>query len=56
MPEDPEESVWSVIRKLADKIGEQLTTHLRDIAKEKPSNPASSSPPGISAGVLFPGK
>jgi type I restriction enzyme M protein len=36
MPEDPEESVWSVIRKLADKIGEQLTTHLRDIAKENP--------------------
>ncbi len=36
MPEDPEQPVWSVIRKLADKIGEQLTTHLRDIAKENP--------------------
>ncbi len=33
-PGDPEELVWSVIRKLADKIGEQLTTHLRDIAKD----------------------
>jgi len=36
MPEDPEASVWSVIRKLADKIGELLTTHLCDIAKENP--------------------
>ena len=36
VPEDPDESVWSIIRKLADKIGEQLTTHLRDIAKENP--------------------
>ena len=36
VPEDPNESVWSIIRKLADKIGEQLTTHLRDIAKENP--------------------
>ncbi|MCU7815374.1 MAG: type I restriction-modification system subunit M [Candidatus Thiodiazotropha sp. (ex Rostrolucina anterorostrata)] len=34
MPEDPEQPVWSVIRKLADKIGEQLTTHMREIAKE----------------------
>lgn len=36
-PSDPEEPVWSVIRRLADKIGEQLTTHLRDIADENPS-------------------
>ena len=36
-PEDPEEPVWSVIRKLADKIGEQLTSYLRDIAKANPS-------------------
>ncbi len=35
-PDDPDEQVWSIIRKLADKIGEQLTTHLRDIAKENP--------------------
>jgi type I restriction enzyme M protein len=35
-PVDPEEPVWSVIRKLADKIGEQLTDHLREIAKENP--------------------
>jgi len=36
VPEDPEEPVWSVIRKLADKIGEQITTCMRDIAKENP--------------------
>ena len=36
-PKDPEEPVWSVIRKLADKIGEQLTSYLRDIAKANPS-------------------
>lgn len=35
-PADPNEPVWSVIRKLADKIGEQLTTHLRAIADENP--------------------
>jgi type I restriction enzyme M protein len=35
-PIDPEEPVWSVIRILADKIGEQLTTHLRAIADENP--------------------
>jgi len=35
-PDDPEESVWSVIRKIADKIGEGVTTHMRDIAKENP--------------------
>lgn len=35
-PADPDESVWSVVRKLADKIGEQLTTHLRGIADENP--------------------
>ena len=36
VPEDPEDPVWSVIRKLADRIGEQLTTHLREIARENP--------------------
>src|SRR5262245_19194516 len=35
-PADTEDSVWSVIRKLADKIGETLTDHMRDIAKENP--------------------
>jgi len=35
-PDDPEEPVWSVIRKLSDKIGMTLTTYLRDIAKENP--------------------
>jgi type I restriction enzyme M protein len=36
LPEDPEQPVWSVIRKLADKIGEGVTTHMRAIAKENP--------------------
>ena len=35
-PTNPDDAVWSVIRKLADKIGEQLTTHLRAIADENP--------------------
>lgn len=35
-PDDPEQPVWSMIRKLSDKIGEQLTTHLREIAKANP--------------------
>lgn len=35
-PEDAVEAVWSVIRKLSDKIGLTLTTYLRDIAKENP--------------------
>lgn len=35
-PVNPDEPVWSVIRKLSDKIGEQLTTHLRAIADENP--------------------
>ena len=33
-PANPEDAVWSVIRTLADKIGEHLTTHLRAIADE----------------------
>lgn len=36
-PKDEDESVWSAIRKLSSKIGEQLTTFLRDIAKANPS-------------------
>jgi len=35
-PDDPEEPVWSVIRTLSDRIGEQITTHLREIAKANP--------------------
>ena len=35
-PDDPEEPVWSVIRKLAEKIGEGVTTHMRAIAKANP--------------------
>lgn len=34
--EDPEQPVWSVIRKISDKIGEGVTSHLRAIAKENP--------------------
>jgi type I restriction enzyme M protein len=33
-PKNPDDAVWSVIRTLSDKIGEQLTTHLRAIADE----------------------
>ena len=36
MPDDPEQPVWSVIRKLSDKIGESVTTHMRAIAKKNP--------------------
>ena len=35
-PINPDDSVWSVVRTLADKIGEQLTTHLRAIADANP--------------------
>lgn len=35
-PDDPEQPVWSVIRKIPDKIGEGVTTHMRAIAKENP--------------------
>ena len=33
-PSDSEQPVWSVIRTLSGKIGEQLTTHMREIARE----------------------
>ena len=36
MPDDPEQPVWSVIRKLSDRIGEAVTTHMRAIARENP--------------------
>lgn len=35
-PQNPDDPVWTVVRKLSDKIGEQLTTHLREIAKANP--------------------
>ena len=35
-PKDPDDAVWSVIRTLSDRIGEQLTTHLRAIADANP--------------------
>ena len=35
-PGDPEQPVWSVIRKLSDKIGEGVTTQMRAIARENP--------------------
>ncbi len=35
-PKNPDDSVWSVIRTLSDKIGEQLTTHMRGIADANP--------------------
>ncbi|MCX6868710.1 MAG: type I restriction-modification system subunit M N-terminal domain-containing protein [Verrucomicrobia bacterium] len=34
MPDDHEQPVWSVIRKISDKIGEGVTSHMRAIAKE----------------------
>jgi type I restriction enzyme M protein len=36
-PANPDDAVWSVIRKLTGKIGESLTTYLHDIAKANPS-------------------
>src|ERR1017187_8093429 len=35
-PKNPDDAVWSVVRTLSDKIGEQLTTHLRSIADSNP--------------------
>jgi type I restriction enzyme M protein len=35
-PENPDDLVWSVIRKLTGKIGENLTTYLHGIAKANP--------------------
>jgi len=33
VPDDPNEPVWSVIRKLTSKVGEEVTFRLREIAK-----------------------
>jgi type I restriction enzyme M protein len=35
-PKNPDDPVWSVIRTLSNKIGEQVTTHLRAIADANP--------------------
>jgi len=35
-PKNPDDAVWSIIRTLSNKIGEQLTTHLRAIADANP--------------------
>src|SRR4051812_12685738 len=35
-PKKPDEPVWSVIRTLSQRIGEQLTTYLREIANANP--------------------
>lgn len=35
-PKNPDDPVWSVVRTLSEKIGEQLTTHLRAIADANP--------------------
>lgn len=35
-PDSIEKPTWSVIRELSNKIGQQLTNHLRQIAKENP--------------------
>lgn len=35
-PEDPDQPVWSVIRQLAERIGEGVTSQLRAIARENP--------------------
>lgn len=36
-PQEPDEPVWSVIRRLTGKIGESLTTYLHDIARANPA-------------------
>jgi len=36
LPADPEQPIWSVIRKLSDQIGELLTTHLRTAGLPEP--------------------
>ncbi len=36
VPDNPEHPVWSVIRTISEKIGEEVTSHMRAIAKENP--------------------
>ena len=36
-PDNPDDAVWSIIRKLTGKIGERLTTYLHAIAKANPA-------------------
>lgn len=35
-PDDPEQPVWSVIRLISDKVGEEVTSRLREIAAHNP--------------------
>ena len=35
-PENPDETIWSEIRRLASQIGQRLTDYMRDIANENP--------------------
>jgi type I restriction-modification system DNA methylase subunit len=56
-PKNPDDAVWSAIRTLSDKIGEQLTTYLRAIADVNPLLKgiiifASLKPQGRAAVVL----
>ena len=54
-PADPELPVWSVIRMLADKIGEGVTSHLRAIAKLNlliAEMPASRSEAGLCLSIF----
>ena len=46
-PKDPDEPVWSVVRTLTGKIGQTLTTYLRDIAKANPGGPNRRGLDGI---------
>jgi type I restriction enzyme M protein len=43
-PQNPDDPVWSLIRKLSDKIGEKLTDYLREIAKAPKSAKAAGKP------------
>ncbi len=36
VPENPDEEVWSVIRKLTTNVGQELTSRLREIARHNP--------------------
>jgi type I restriction enzyme M protein len=36
-PQDPDEAVWTIIRKLTGKIGESLTSYMHAIAKANPA-------------------
>jgi type I restriction-modification system DNA methylase subunit len=50
-PNNPDDRVWSVIRTLSDKIGEQLTTHLRAIADATRASQGRSTRRAAQAGA-----